>query len=229
MRRSRQWACALLLLVVGLADVMPLAAASPSRGGGWQWPTSGSISQRYGCTGAWTNGRAGRCRHFHNGIDIANGSGTPIRAARAGVISHLGWSPYERRDRAWLVIINHGGGLRTWYAHMLPRRVGGALRGQRVEAGEIIGYMGSTGRATGVHLHFGVERGRRFVNPRLYLKGNPRGGGKRRRGSAGYTAAGGSGQLWLPATSGGHDSSWVISLLIADGPRRVGPGEVYAA
>ena len=179
MRRHRQRASALLLLAValaiGLADAAPAAAAQPSSAeAAWQWPASGRITQRFGCTGAWTNGRSGRCRHFHTGIDIANRAGTPIRAARAGTVSYVGWNPNDRRDKAWIVVINHGRGLRTWYAHMLPRRVAGARRGDRVAAGELIGYMGATGRATGVHLHFAVERGGRYVNPRRFLRGSPR-------------------------------------------------------
>lgn len=172
MRRTRQWACALLLLVVGLIDVTPVAAANPSSGGEWVWPATGRISQRYGCTGAWTNGRSGRCRHFHNGVDVANRAGTPIRAAHAGTISYVGYNPWERgRDRAWIVLIKHGNGLTGWYAHLQPRRVAGAQKGDRVRAGDLIGYMGQTGRATGVHLHFALERGGRFINPSRYLPG----------------------------------------------------------
>ncbi len=186
--RPRQWARALLLLAVALAvllaEAVPVVAADPETdGGAWRWPAAGRISQSYGCTGAWTNGRVGRCRHFHNGMDIANRAGTPIRAARSGFVAYVGWSPYERRDRAWIVIINHGGGLRTWYAHMLPRRVRGAGRGDHVAAGELIGYMGATGRATGVHLHFGVQKGNRFVNPKSYLRGLPDRGSKQSSGA----------------------------------------------
>jgi murein DD-endopeptidase MepM/ murein hydrolase activator NlpD len=179
MTRPRQWASALLLLAIGLANVGPALAADSSSAGAWQWPANGRITQPFGCTGAWTNGRVGRCAHFHNGIDIANRQGTPIRAAHAGVVAFVGWNPNDGRDKAWIVIINHGGGLRSWYAHMLPRRINGAGRGDRVAAGDLIGYMGQTGRATGVHLHFGIERHFRFVNPRPYLPGRPAGGARK--------------------------------------------------
>jgi murein DD-endopeptidase MepM/ murein hydrolase activator NlpD len=173
MRRTRQWASALLLLVVGLIDVTPVAAAAPSSDGDWVWPTSGRITQRYGCTGAWTNGRSGRCRHFHNGIDVANEEGTPVRAARAGWVSYVGYNPWETGDRAWIVMIDHADGLTTWYAHMQPRAVYRAARGDWVTAGQLIGYMSDTGRATGVHLHFMVEKRGRFLDPRDFLVGEP--------------------------------------------------------
>jgi murein DD-endopeptidase MepM/ murein hydrolase activator NlpD len=174
MRRTRQWASALLLLVaVGVFDVTPVAAADPSREGEWVWPSTGRITQRFGCTGAWTNGRSGRCSHFHNGLDIADRAGTPIYAARAGLVTYVGYNPWESGDRAWIVMVDHGDGLTTWYAHLQPERVYGARAGDWVQAGELIGYMGNTGRSTGVHLHLMVERRGRFLDPRQFLPGGP--------------------------------------------------------
>lgn len=187
MRHFRQWASALLLLAIALSSVAPAAvAADPSAtGGAWRWPTTGRVTQRFGCTGAWTSGQQGTCRHFHKGIDIANKAGTPIRAARAGTVSYVGYNRYDPPGRrAWIVIIKHGNGLRTWYAHMQPKRVRGALVGDRVSAGELIGYMGSTGFVTGVHLHFGVEKYGRMVNPRNYLSGWPASSSSRSGGVA---------------------------------------------
>lgn len=173
MRRTRLWASALLLLLVGLMDVTPVAAADPNRDGEWVWPSTGRISQRFGCTGAWTNGPSGRCSHFHNGLDLADREGTPIYAARAGLVAYVGYNPWESGDRAWIVLIDHGDGLTTWYAHMLPRVVYGATPGRWVQAGDPVGYMGNTGRSTGVHLHFMIQRGREFLDPQAFLAGRP--------------------------------------------------------
>lgn len=173
MRRTRQWASALLLLVVGLIDVTPVLAVDPRGSEAWQWPTTGTISQRYGCTGAWTNSRSGSCRHFHNGVDIANRSGTPVFAAAGGVVKHVGYNPWESGDdRAWIVLVKVGD-LTVWYGHLLPLPVEGALEGDEVNAGDLLGYMGETGLATGVHLHFAVERSGRFLDPRQFLEGAP--------------------------------------------------------
>jgi len=122
-----------------------------------------------------TNPRRGNCPGFHNGIDLANAWGTHIRAAADGIIEHVGWDPYSYRGaRAWVVIIRHDNGLRTWYAHLLPRRIDGAHVGDRVEAGQLIGRMGMTGYATGVHLHLMVERDpSEFLDPNRYFAGPP--------------------------------------------------------
>jgi len=140
----------------------------------FSWPTAGRLTQDYGCTGMRTNPRRGACRGFHNGIDIANERGTHILAAAAGVVEYVGWDPYTHSGpRAWVVIIGHAGGLRTWYAHLLPRRVVGARVGDRVQHGQLIGHMGMTGRATGYHLHLMVEGERGFLDPHRYFAGSP--------------------------------------------------------
>ena len=133
------------------------------------WPTSGVVTQEYGCTGfAWEPPR-GSCRHFHDGIDISNGSGTPVRAAGSGVVIFVGYNPYDGYDPAYIVGIAHGNGLESWYAHLLPRRAPGVGSGSRVGKGRVIGYMGNTGRSTGTHLHWELRRGGSPVNPRIYL------------------------------------------------------------
>jgi murein DD-endopeptidase MepM/ murein hydrolase activator NlpD len=91
-------------------------------------------------------------------------------AAASGVVRYVGWDPYDsNRDRAWVVIVRHAGGLDSWYAHLLPRRIDGAKAGDRVAGGQLIGLMGATGKATGVHLHFMARLGGSFVNPRRFL------------------------------------------------------------
>jgi murein DD-endopeptidase MepM/ murein hydrolase activator NlpD len=139
-----------------------------SGGGQFVWPTSGYISQPYGCTGYPVNPPRPGCAHFHDGIDIAGRTGTRIVAAASGVVAFIGFNPWESVP-AFIVVIAHGGGISTLYAHMLARypvRVGQAVR-----KGQVIGYMGSTGGSFGTHLHFEVWAGGDWspTNPYLYL------------------------------------------------------------
>ncbi len=114
------------------------------------WPTNGIITQYF----SW----------YHNGTDIANGIGTPVRAADAGrVVTVL----YDNHDYGYHVIIDHGNGLRTLYGHLSQIFVN---IGDNLGRGEILGKMGSTGRSTGPHLHFTVYSGGSAVNPLLFLK-----------------------------------------------------------
>jgi murein DD-endopeptidase MepM/ murein hydrolase activator NlpD len=120
---------------------------------GFIWPTRGRLSQGYG-------------RH-HDGIDIAGYRGTPVRAAAVGVISYVGWNPWDQHGRAFMVVVAHPGGFETLYGHTLPTR---AVRvGEVVRKGEVIGYMGNTGNSTGVHLHLELRRGRVTLNPLAFL------------------------------------------------------------
>jgi len=137
------------------------------------WPTSGHITQPFGCTGFYAEPKRGSCDHFHEGLDIANKRGTPVRAVDDGVIELVGWDPWIRPDPDWMVIIDHGNGLRTMYAHLKAKPVEGIKRGAHVTQGQLIGLMDMTGRATGPHLHFGVYRYGEPVNPRDYLSGTP--------------------------------------------------------
>lgn len=108
---------------------------------GWAKPVSGFISSYYGPRdGGW-----------HNGLDIAQGCWVPELAAKAGVVTRVGWYG----GYGYSVDIDHGGGLWTRYAHMPD---GGAVvsPGQWVEAGQQIGYVGTTGNSTGCHLHFEI-------------------------------------------------------------------------
>jgi murein DD-endopeptidase MepM/ murein hydrolase activator NlpD len=131
------------------------------------WPANGTISQEYGCTSYPVYPPRNGCAHFHDGIDIAGASGSRVVAAASGVVAYAGWNPYESVP-AYIIVIAHGGGLSTLYAHLR----GGAVRaGQAVNRGQTIGYMGSTGNSSGVHLHFEVWAGSDWspVNPRAYL------------------------------------------------------------
>jgi murein DD-endopeptidase MepM/ murein hydrolase activator NlpD len=102
----------------------------------------------------------------HNGVDYAAGTGTPVWAAASGEVTFAG----ERGANGNLVAIRHADGYETFYAH-LHRFERGIRSGVRVERRQLIGYVGSTGRSTGPHLHFGLKRGGRFIDPLPVING----------------------------------------------------------
>ena len=102
-------------------------------------------------------------RRAHRGIDLAGPTGTPIHAAADGIISRADWfSSY-----GLYVAIEHGGAIQTRYGHMSRLNV---AKGQRVRKGDVIGFIGSTGRSTGPHLHYEVRIANEAVNPLPYLQ-----------------------------------------------------------
>lgn len=166
---------AVAALVLALLTVVAPVGAQPSADALMRmaWPTVGRETQPFGCTGFWAEPSRGDCAHFHGGIDIANRRGTPIRAAAGGTIQYVGREPwYHGTDRAWVVVIDHGNGVKTIYVHLQARDVPGIRKGKHVYRGQFIGYMGATGRATGPHLHFGLKKNGVFVNPARYLPGS---------------------------------------------------------
>lgn len=128
-------------------------AAAPSSvqraTGNFVWPMSGYISQGY-----W---------YGHQAIDIASAKGTPIYAADNGYVRSSQWSSY---GYGRMIIIDHGNGLQTLYAHMSTYYVS---PGEAVKRGQLIGICGSTGNSTGPHLHFEVIRSGSRTNPYNYL------------------------------------------------------------
>ncbi len=102
----------------------------------------------------------------HNGIDYSAATGTPVWAAADGEVTWVG----ERGPNGNLVSLSHEGGYESHYAH-LSRFAAGLARGQHVSQRQVIGYVGTTGRSTGPHLHFGLERRGRFVDPGRELNG----------------------------------------------------------
>jgi murein DD-endopeptidase MepM/ murein hydrolase activator NlpD len=170
LRLARSLAATFLALMVCLPTAAPTVAVDGTQLG-WVWPTSGRITQPFGCTGFYAEPRRGSCDHFHTGIDIANDRGTPIRAVADGVVELVGWDPWIHPDPDWMVIIDHGNGLRTMYAHMRAKPVDGITNGAHVTQGQLIGLMDMTGHATGPHLHFAVYLNGEAVNPRNYLSG----------------------------------------------------------
>ncbi|CAN5916096.1 hypothetical protein BH11PSE3_BH11PSE3_14650 [soil metagenome] len=101
---------------------------------------------------------------FHNGIDFEGKTGQPIYAAADGLLNHQGW--YFNYGRT--VKISHADGFETLYAHM-SRFADGMGPGSQVRKGDLIGYIGSTGRSTGPHLHFSVIVNGQFVDPAPYV------------------------------------------------------------
>jgi murein DD-endopeptidase MepM/ murein hydrolase activator NlpD len=195
-----------LTLVASLAGSAQVAAATGSKP--FIWPTRGKVTQPYGCTGYIAEPRYGSCQHFHGGIDIAYERGTAIRATAAGIVSHVGWDPWG--TRAWMVIINHGGGMTSWYAHLRGKRIAGLRKGTRVRQGEVIGYMGDTGMATGVHLHWAVLKSGRYVNPKNYVEGLP------------YRPRGDNGE---PTSAASCDGIWIASVAAGLAVGAVGEGD----
>ncbi|MHB1487437.1 MAG: murein hydrolase activator EnvC family protein [Acidimicrobiales bacterium] len=136
------------------------SALSPGPGGnnnlGLIWPVHGPVTSEFGP----------RWGGFHPGIDIADPTGTPIHAARSGQVIYAGWeSGYGN-----FVLIDHGAGVVTGYAHQTQIAV---VQGQNVSQNEVIGYVGSTGDSTGPHLHFEVRINGSPRNPRDYVAGSP--------------------------------------------------------
>ncbi|NLC27485.1 MAG: M23 family metallopeptidase [Campylobacteraceae bacterium] len=101
----------------------------------------------------------------HLGIDYAAPTGTPIKAAGEGKVTHIG----TKNGYGKTIEINHGHGYKTLYAHMNGYRKG-LKRGSTVQKGQIIGYVGSTGMSTGPHLHFGLYKDNRAINPNSVVK-----------------------------------------------------------
>lgn len=86
------------------------------------------------------------------------------------MILFVGYDPDEKRSQAsWSVIIGHSTELITTYGHLVPRAPDGLREGSRVRAGQVIGWMGNTGKSTGAHLHWGVWFDGEPVNPRYFL------------------------------------------------------------
>jgi len=103
---------------------------------------------------------------MHKGLDFRGRIGAPVHAAAVGTISFVG----RRSGYGKVIEIRHGNGMMTRYAHLSAFR---AKAGQKVEAGDIIGAIGTTGRSTGPHLHFEVRINDRAVNPRPFLEAAP--------------------------------------------------------
>lgn len=133
-------------------------AVSTRSGSSLQWPVNGVITSSYGYR---THPVLGYSR-LHSGTDFGAASGTPIVAADGGVVVTAGWLGGYGNT----VVVSHGGGMATLYAHQSRLAVG---TGTRVSRGQVIGYVGSTGMSTGPHLHFEVRINGATTDPARYL------------------------------------------------------------
>lgn len=105
-----------------------------------------------------------KVKKFHAGVDIAGANGSPMYAAMGGTIEFAGNAGNGLGN---YIVINHGNGLTTLYGHAHSV---GVTKGQKVESGELIGKIGSTGNVTGPHIHFEVKKDGKLVNPAPYLE-----------------------------------------------------------
>ncbi|MFQ9264847.1 MAG: M23 family metallopeptidase [Clostridia bacterium] len=118
-------------------------------------PVSGTISSRYGVSSSIRSSK-------HTGLDIAANQGTQIKVVADGTVTCASYSG----SYGYLVKVDHGNGVETWYAHTSKMYV---KEGQEVKAGDVIALVGSTGNSTGPHLHFEVRINGEHVNPQNYL------------------------------------------------------------
>lgn len=122
------------------------------------WPVNGRLLSSFG----------GRIDPFsgegavHTGVDLSASMGTPVHAAADGIVTHASWGGQYGN----LVVIDHGNGMQTWYAHLSHFLV---VPGQEIRRGEILGRSGATGRVTAPHLHYEVRMGGTPVNPYKYM------------------------------------------------------------
>lgn len=128
--------------------------------GGFTVPVDGRVSSKFGPRIDPVTKKSG---DFHRGIDIVAPVGEPIKAAKDGDV-------FESSTNKWwghYIIIKHSGDVYTYYCHQSRKK---SAKGQKVKTGEVIGYVGKTGKVTGPHLHFEVRSGKDPKDPLQYLK-----------------------------------------------------------
>jgi murein DD-endopeptidase MepM/ murein hydrolase activator NlpD len=152
-RRFQRWAGLSVDGVAGLSTVAALRRAPPACPIALAWPVEAPLGNGFGPRG----------NHFHAGIDLLAKAGTTVRAAAPGRVAYAG-----RIDGGWgkLVVVAHARRVRTMYAHLSTVTVD---VGERVATGAQVGVVGSTGNATGPHLHFEVRLHGAAVDPSTAL------------------------------------------------------------
>jgi len=125
-----------------------------------EWPTNGRLTSGYGVRKSPFDDGEGE---FHRGIDIASALGTPVRATADGIVRMASWQGGYGR----LIVIDHKHGYRTFYGHNSELLV---KPGDIVKRGQVISYMGTSGRSTGYHLHYEVWHNGEVVNPMKFVK-----------------------------------------------------------
>jgi murein DD-endopeptidase MepM/ murein hydrolase activator NlpD len=123
-----------------------------------RWPVRGPVKSEYGLRRSPWTGKPER----HDGIDIGASPGTPVESPTGGTVVAASSSP----DYGRYVVLDHGNGVRSLYGHLQKLDV---KIGERVEPGEVIGRSGSSGRATGPHLHYELRVEGKPVDPRRFL------------------------------------------------------------
>jgi murein DD-endopeptidase MepM/ murein hydrolase activator NlpD len=126
------------------------------------WPVMGHITASFGERLDPFSGEG----EFHTGVDVAADYGAPVHATADGIVI------LAQNDAGYgrLVVIDHGFGITTWYGHLSAF---GTIVGSRVKRGQVIGYVGISGRSTGPHVHYEVRVNNAPVNPWRYMKSNP--------------------------------------------------------
>ena len=122
------------------------------------WPVRGWVSSGFGYRISPFTGK----RQYHQGLDISNQPGTQIKAPADGVVTFAG----VEGGYGKMLIVNHGHGMVTRYGHL---RKFNTKVGQKVKRGQVIGFVGNSGRSSGPHLHYEVLRAGSAVNPRHYI------------------------------------------------------------
>jgi murein DD-endopeptidase MepM/ murein hydrolase activator NlpD len=122
------------------------------------WPVSGRLMDGFGQRSDPFSGEGA----MHTGVDISVPFGTPVKATGDGIVVHANWNGGYGR----CVIVDHGNGYQTWYAHLSRMYV---VEGDEIRKGEVVGAVGVTGRSTGAHLHYEVRIASTPVNPYRFL------------------------------------------------------------
>ncbi len=123
------------------------------------WPVQGRIMSLFGTRTDPFSGEDA----VHKGLDLSAATGTPVEATGDGIVARAEWSGRYGK----LVIIDHGHGMQTWYAHLSKIDV---IPGQEIRRGEVLGLSGGTGRVTSPHLHYEVHENGSPVNPAHFLR-----------------------------------------------------------
>ncbi|REJ79147.1 MAG: M23 family peptidase [Acidobacteria bacterium] len=127
------------------------------------WAHLGKINNEFGFR---RNPFGGRSYEFHAGMDIDGDRGDIIVAPAHGIIAEAGW----KGGYGYMIEIDHGNGLKTRYGHLSKLEV---KEGEPIERGQLIGFVGSTGRSTGPHLHYELRLDEKPINPRRFLPPEP--------------------------------------------------------
>ncbi|MBT9332558.1 M23 family metallopeptidase [Acidipila sp. 4G-K13] len=150
-----------------ITHALELSVGAVGRDSGWLdiadapslWPVVGKITSSFGEREDPFNGEGA----FHSGVDISGSFGDPVRATADGTVMMAGFGNGYGRE----IVIDHGNGIDTVYGHLSGFAV---TDGQQVKTGQVIGYIGMSGRSTGPHLHYEVRIHNTPVNPHKYLR-----------------------------------------------------------